>query len=60
VLDGARDAGFWVVCALLPGVNMIYMAVLALGDGQPFTNEFGPDPAGRGATDIEAITDVFR
>jgi uncharacterized membrane protein YhaH (DUF805 family) len=52
-------SGFWAFCAIVPGVSLIYMVVLAVAEGQPFTNEYGPDPAGRG-TDIESITDVFR
>jgi uncharacterized membrane protein YhaH (DUF805 family) len=54
-------SGLWVLCAFIPAVNFFYVVFLIFADGQPFTNEFGPDPKGRGgASDIDSIADVFR
>lgn len=37
-------SGLWALCAVVPGVNLLYMLVLVLAEGQPFANEYGPAP----------------
>lgn len=58
-LHDLGKSGIWLVCAFIPLVNLIYVCFLIFADGQPYPNEFGPDPKGRGS-DIEGIADVFR
>ena len=51
--------GAYVICALIPVVNLVYSGFLIFADGQPHPNEFGTDPKGRGSN-IDDIADVFR
>jgi uncharacterized membrane protein YhaH (DUF805 family) len=53
-------SGFWMVCAFIPVLNLFYLIMIVFADGQPYTNQYGPDPKGRGGSDIEDVVDVFR
>ncbi len=54
-------SGWFVLFAFVPALNFVYLLFLVFADGQPYTNQFGPDPKGRGSDmDANAVADVFR
>jgi len=60
-LHDIGQSGLWVICAFIPIISLIYVLFLIFADGQPFTNQYGPDPKGRGGDgDIDRVADVFR
>jgi len=60
-LHDIGQSGFLVICAFIPLINLIYLLFLIFADGQPYTNQYGRDPKGRGSDlDADAVADVFR
>lgn len=51
-LHDTDRSGFWIFISFLPFVGGIWLFVLTVLDGTPGTNKFGPDPKGRGDSDV--------
>jgi uncharacterized membrane protein YhaH (DUF805 family) len=51
-------SGWYCLLVLVPFVGFFYLLVLLFKDGQPFTNEYGPDPKGRGVRELRDVGDV--
>ncbi len=58
-LHDLGQPGWFLFCAFIPVINLIYVVILAFQDGQPHRNAFGPDPKRRDEG-FEAVADVFR
>lgn len=58
-LHDLGQSGWLVLCAVVPVVNFFYMVVLALQDGEPRRNAYGPDLKRRDES-AEAVAAVFR
>ena len=48
-LHDIGKSGFWIFFGLVPIVGSIVLLIFTCMDGEPRTNQYGPDPKGRGA-----------